>query len=132
MEQQLHRARLLLTFGQPFFWAVVLLFIFQFTNPLQNGPLSVLTVFILIYLLCASLLYLTAFIVIKTLSLVGVHTVLGLKTTYYLVSVLGLAPVFLIALNTLGHLEIKDVILVALLVGVGCFYVLRRRGNTVG
>jgi hypothetical protein len=45
---------------------------------------------------------------------------------YYIASIVALAPVFLLALNSIGQLEVKDFILVIMLVGLACFYVIRR------
>lgn len=50
----------------------------------------------------------------------------SMKRGYYVVSIVGLAPVLFVALNTLGQLDILEIVLILLLVGLGCFYVVRR------
>jgi hypothetical protein len=118
--------KLIAIFGSPFLWVVLLLVMLNATNPIESGPLSVLGVFILLYLAVSSFLYAVAFLVMKILQSLGWRPFITSRTLYYLVSVLGLGPVFLQALNTLGQLEVKDIILVTILLSLGCFYVLRR------
>jgi hypothetical protein len=121
-----HRAKTLATYSLPFVWAICLFVFLNVTSPLRNGPLSVLVTFVLIYLLITSTLFCVTLVILKVARFLGWHKTLPSKTVYYLVSVIALGPVFVLALNTLGQLEIKDVILVILLLIVGCFYVLRR------
>jgi hypothetical protein len=123
---QRRRLKLLAIFGLPLVWTVLLLVLLNVTNPIESGPLSILGVFILIYLSVSSCLYAVVFVGVKVMQLFGWQPPISNRTIYYLVSVLGLGPVFLQALNTLGQLEIKDIILVTLLLLLGCFYVLRR------
>lgn len=120
------RVRLLALLGQPFIWAISLFIFMNVTSPLQSGPLSVLGAFVLIYLFVLSSLYAAAMVGYKIAGLIGWRKPLGRRRLYYLVSVVALGPVFILALNTLGQLEIKEVILVTLLLAMGCFYVLRR------
>jgi hypothetical protein len=96
------------------------------TSPLQNGPLSVLAVFTLLYLFLVSALYAIAIATFKVVELLGGPHYLNRKQLYYLASVIALGPVFILALNTLGQLEIKEGVLVIVLLVLGCFYVLRR------
>lgn len=118
--------KLLATYGLPFIWGAALFIFLNVTSPLQSGPLSVLATFVLIYLFVTSTLYAISILSLKITNFLGWKRILPAKTVYYLVSVIGLGPVFILALNTLGQLEIKDIILVVLLLVVGCFYVLRR------
>lgn len=120
------RARLITVVCLPVVWAVGLFIFMNITSPLQNGPLSVLAVFTLIYLFLTSALYVAAIAGSKLAKLLGGKAALHRKQLYYLVSVIALGPVFILALNTLGQLEIKEVILVVMLLVIGCFYVLRR------
>lgn len=112
--------------GLPFLWALCIFLFMNITSPLQSGPLSVLAVFVLVYLFITSTLYAGVIVGHKVASFLGWRKPLHPKQLYYLVSVIGLAPVFFLALNTLGQLEIKEVLLVILLLTMGCFYVMRR------
>ncbi|MGH7196179.1 MAG: hypothetical protein ACREGJ_00225 [Candidatus Saccharimonadales bacterium] len=110
----------------PLFLFLIIMLVLNLTSPLQAGPAGILLVFGLFYLFACSLFYIATHIVFKVWRLVkGVSPALE-RRTYYLVSVIALGPIFLIALNTLGELNIREVILVSLLVAIGCFYVLKR------
>jgi hypothetical protein len=97
------------------------------TSPLKMGPAGILLVFILLYLFIASLFYILLSAIIL---LVGRFTPryqsIKKQRLYYITSIIALGPVFLLALNSIGQLDIEDLILVTLLVGVSCFYVSRR------
>ncbi len=123
--------RLASIYGLPFLWGLGILFFLNITNPLQSGPLSVLAAFVLIYLFVTSVLYAMVFSVIKILRLLNIARSANMKTAYYLTSVIGLGPVFLLALNTLNQLDPKDIVLVVILIGLGCFYVIRRSSKEV-
>ena len=127
----LKRTRVVAIYGLPFLWGMGIMLFLNITNPIENGPLSVLAVFVLIYLFSTSLLYAAVFSVFKVLKLVNVTRLPDMKTAYYLTSVVGLGPVFLLALNTLNQLGPRDIILVAILIGLGCFYVIRRSSKEV-
>lgn len=120
------RMRAITIVGLPFVWVLSIFLFMNITSPLQSGPLSVLVVFVLVYLFITSTLYAGVIIGHKLASFLGWQRALHRKQLYYLVSVIGLAPVFFLALNTLGQLEIKEVLLVILLLAIGCFYVMRR------
>lgn len=96
------------------------------TDPLASGPLSILVVFVLIYLLILSTLSVLLHVIAFIVHLVKPTATLPLRKGYYLLSVAALAPVLLIALNTLGQLDLLECSLILVLVSLGCFYVLRR------
>ncbi len=96
------------------------------TNPLEAGPVSILAVFILLYLLSLSVLCAALHGVGSVLRMVRPNKAYSLRRGYYVMSVVSLAPVLLVALNTLGQLELLELVLIFLLVGLGSFYVLRR------
>lgn len=121
-----HHIRRLATFGLPVIWFLLLMLLLNTTDPIKSGPLSVLAVLIVVYMLIASTLYALVVGMAKLFGALGFKRSFNLKLSYYLISVLSFGPVFLIALSTLGNLEFKDVVLVALLLGLGVFYVVRR------
>lgn len=96
------------------------------TNPLDVGPAGILLVFGFIYLLAFSILYLLLTLVLMVLAYFVTIAMRSKRKIYYLASILALMPVFLLALNSIGQLEIKDFILVICLVGLACFYVVKR------
>ncbi len=119
-------AKIVAVAGLPFLWALCLFIFMNVTSPLKNGPFSVLVAFAIIYLLITSLLYAIALASTRIALLFGKQIPLSRRRLYYLMSVLALGPVFILALNTLGQLDIKEILLVSLLLCLGCFYVLRR------
>src|SRR6266567_9336129 len=114
----------------PVVWALGLFVFMNTTSPLQNGPVSVLVVFSLTYLLLVSACYVAALLFVQLGRFFGWGAKkVDRRQLYYLVSVLSLGPVFILALNTLGQLEVKEVLLVIILLGLGSFYVFRRGKN---
>lgn len=96
------------------------------TNPLDVGPAGILLVFGVVYIFAASTLYLLLTLVMMVLAYFVTIPVNVRKKLYYIASIVAFAPVFLLALNSIGQLELKDFILVLSLVGIACFYVVRR------
>lgn len=101
-------------------------FILNATNPLQTGPVSILLVFVMVYLFVFTTLAAILHMIGSVLHALKPQRVGSLRTGYYVLSVVSLVPVLMVALNTLGQLGALEFILILLLVGLGCFYVLRR------
>jgi hypothetical protein len=125
------KTRLAVIIVLPFVWGLFLFLFMNVTSPLKNGPFSVLVVFAFIYMFVVSALYIFALATNKIVLMLGKNLRLSNRQMYYLVSVIAFGPVFILALNTLGQLDVKEVLLVALLLALGCFYVLRRSRNVV-
>jgi len=96
------------------------------TSPLQLGPAGILLVFGLLYIFVASSFYLLSTLAIIVVGYFVPISSQSRRRLYYVSSIVATAPVFLLALNSIGQLELKDFILVILLVGVACFYTLKR------
>jgi len=105
---------------------LLLLVILNETNPLQTGPASILLVFVMLYLLVLSTLAAILHVVGAVWRMLHPRRAIHLRRGYYILSVISIAPVLMVALNTLGQLGILEGSLILLLVGLGCFYVLRR------
>lgn len=106
-------------------FSAVLVF-FNETSPLKVGPLGILSVFGLIYVFVLAILFAFAFF---SFALIGhFYTIERItKRRYYVISsIVAIAPILLLALNTTGQLGLKDVVLVLLLVSSVCFYIFRR------
>ncbi|HKX23602.1 MAG TPA: hypothetical protein VJM46_00030 [Candidatus Saccharimonadales bacterium] len=97
------------------------------TNPLDVGPAGILLVFGLVYVFISSSLYLLLTLVMMLLAYFVTIQPTSRRKMYYLASIIAFAPVFLLALNSIGQLELKDFVLVFCLVGLACFYVVKRR-----
>jgi uncharacterized membrane protein len=103
--------------------------VLNMTNPLQSGPVIILVVFVLLYLFVVSAICAALQLLAAVIRMLRPASRFSLRRSYYVVSILGLAPVLLVALNTLGQLDALEIVLILLLVGLGCFYVVRRTAN---
>lgn len=114
--------------------SVVLLGIMlQTTAPTTAGPLGILIVFILMYVSVLSAL---------TFLLYGINKViwklassfapkkaassLTLTRSYYFSSVLALAPVIFIGMQSVGQVGVYDILLVVLFMVIACVYIAKR------
>src|SRR5690349_5049100 len=102
-----------LIYATPVACLLLLIIFLNSTNPLQTGPLGVLAVFILLYLLIFSALC----VIFRTVSsivrmVLKPQRMIALRKGYYLMSVVSLAPVLLVALNTLGRLDVLEIVLI--------------------
>jgi hypothetical protein len=97
------------------------------TNPLDVGPAGILLVFGLTYVFISSSLFMLLTLFMILLAYFVPISAAPQRNLYYVSSIVALAPVFLLALNSIGQLEVKDFILVLCLVGLACFYIVKRR-----
>ena len=113
--------------------AGVLLFFVTTTTPVQAGPLGILVVFLCLYTLLFSLLTFLIWgvqrIIVKILSPFTVRRPMqqmSLTRAYYFSSVLALAPVMLIGMQSVGSVGLYEVSLVVLFTAIGCIYIAKR------
>ena len=122
--------RISLLYALPLVWFMCILLVLNSTSPLKIGPVGILLVFVLFYAFGSSLLFAVAYAITKLLQLVLRRRLIAPKRLYYVSSIVALAPVFMVALNTLGQLRWIEVVLVLVLVSLGVFYSLRRTAPT--
>ena len=113
--------------------AGLLLVLLNVTTPSTSGAAVILLVFLLAYvvmtMLVTFLLWGVNRVILKLLSefsrskRTGVLTV---KKAYYYASVIALAPVILVSLQSVGGVGGYEAFLVALFVALGCLYISRR------
>lgn len=127
MQKLKQQLKIYLPYSLPIVSFVGLVVLLNRTNPLDVGPAGILLVFGLAYVFISSALYLVLTLVIILLAYFVTITATSRRTLYYLSSIIALAPVFLLALNSIGQLEIKDFVLVLFLASFACFYVVKRR-----
>lgn len=114
--------------------ALILALIFSFTNPADIGPLGVLFVFILLYSAMASTLFIVLFSGAAIARRFGAGQLLPQtrrgridhRRAYYIASIGALAPVMLLAMNSMGSLTFQDVALVVVLMALLFFYIIKR------
>lgn len=111
----------------------MLLGLMQTTNPLQSGPLGILAVFILLYIVFLGLIALLFFflskVYVKFSKLIRTRrpsTALSSLQSYYYGSVVALAPVMLIAMGSVGKVGVREGLLVLFFEIIACVYVRQR------
>ena len=116
------------------FATIVALAIFLLTTqPASVGPVGILFVFILMYVSVLGVLTFLLFgiskIVVKISTPFTVKRPLSAMTirrAYYFSSVVGLAPVMLIGMQSVGEVGIYDLLLVVIFVIIACIYISKR------
>lgn len=112
---------------------MLLVIVLQTTTPATIGPLGILFVFVLMYVsvLCVLtfLLFIASRVVAKLSSSMTVRRPiqqLSLVKSYYFSSVIGLAPVMLIGMQSVGEVGFYDVALIVVFVIISCVYIAKR------
>ncbi|HEY1086025.1 MAG TPA: hypothetical protein VGE34_04885 [Candidatus Saccharimonadales bacterium] len=112
---------------------IVLSFLMQSTSPSEAGPLTILLVFFLLYIIAVGVMswviYGASFIVMTlTASLKSnkpLHQ-LSMIHSYYYASILALAPIMLLAITSVTQIGIYEIGLVIAFVALAIFYVKKR------
>lgn len=115
----------IIVYALPLVWLALILLSLNLTSPLLVGPPGILIIFCLFYAFFASLIYV---ILNSTSGLIRsiFKRSFGNKRLYFMSLTFALAPIFMIALNSLGQLGIMELILILTLVAVGSFYINKR------
>jgi|LSQX01.2.fsa_nt_gb nitrogen fixation/metabolism regulation signal transduction histidine kinase len=105
----------------------ILAVMMNLTTPSEIGPLGVLVFFTLSYAICLGVMVTLC----RAILTVGLTIKRGDKSairkkSYYYGSVLAFVPIILIFMRSFGGLNILEIILVVLFVGVACFYISKR------
>lgn len=104
----------------------------NFTNPADIGPFGVLIFFVSLYFFITSFLYLvTTFfssLVSRGLQVAGRRygEELSPIKNYYLSSVIALAPIIALGVQSVGGIGVFDIGLIILFEIIACFYVVKR------
>ena len=114
--------------------ATLLMIIFHTTVPAAIGPLGILFVFILMYVLALGLLtFLIFWLGVLFRKVIGIFAItkkpiqaLSLTRSYYFSSVIALGPIMLVAIHSVGELGFYDVLLVGVFVVISGVYVAKR------
>lgn len=117
------------------FALVVLMLLINTTDPISAGPGGILVVFLLVYIFWAGLFFtilhlglgVVSRLIIRYRKAVTVRSVqLSIRKAYYIASALAFVPVLLLAMNSLGQLQIRDVALVSIFMFLVIFYIVKR------
>jgi hypothetical protein len=103
------------------------------TKPSTVGPFGILLVFIFMYMSALGVLTLLLFGVSRAMVRITALLVvkkpimpLTLRRSYYYSSVLALAPVMFIGMQSVGEVGFYDVILISIFVAIACVYISKR------
>jgi hypothetical protein len=112
---------------------VVLFILWQNTTPSTIGPLGILFVFVLMYVSVLGVLTFLLFglnkIIVKLSTSVTVRKPMSRMTlgrSYYFASVMALAPVMIVGMQSVGEVGLYELLLVVLFVGIACIYIAKR------
>lgn len=113
--------------------AIILAILLQMTKPATVGPLGILVVFILMYMSVLGALTFLMFgisrLIVRLSTSVTIRRPLQpltLKRAYYFSSVIALAPVMIIGMQSVGEVGFYDLLLVVIFVSIGCVYIAKR------
>lgn len=98
-------------------------------NPLRSGPAGILFVLTLVYLFFLSVFSLAIYFGSSLLRQKGVvegRQAVQPKKAYYIASAVACFPVFLLAIRSIGTVNVIDVLLAAVFVFLASFYIARR------
>lgn len=109
----------------PVFWLLLVVLALNITSPLLVGPAGILVIFCVFYGFVASLFYVVLLLLNKAINKFY-HRKVSNKRLYLLSLIFALAPIFMVALNSLGQLGMIELVLIGVLVGLVSFYVARR------
>ncbi len=113
--------------------AILLLLVLQTTNPSTAGPLGLLAVFFLIYIIIIGVITELLWLGSKLFQTIARRFTskrppgrISLTKAYYLSTVIALGPTIALAMQSIGSLGPYEVLLIVVLVGIGLLYVSRR------
>ena len=116
-------------------FAVGLYFFLNLTSPLTSGPWGVLAVFILIYGVSLGIILTLFGLVEKVYSYAASDPekpakqnifLRWRKRSYFMSIALALIPIFIVSLNSIGSLEIRDMVLIFIIEALLIFYIIHR------
>lgn len=115
---------------------IILIIMLQTTSPSTVGPLGLLAVFFLLYVVVLGATTEFMWVGSKAVQVVGRQFTskrppgrLSLKRAYYFSSVLALGPIMALAMKSIGSFGIYEVLLIAVFLAVALLYVSRRSAH---
>ena len=109
--------------------------VFNMTNPSDGGPVVILIVLTLIYILTYSIIVLVTMLLGHTYRLIApaIQTTTSeekkrrrLRKTLAICAVLAASPILIISLNSIGRMEFIDAILIAATEALAIFYIVKK------
>lgn len=113
--------------------AVAVIILLYTTTPATAGPIGVLALFVLTYVVILGIitfgLYGCSQLFVRLTGFVSVkrpRQALSFRKSYYFASISALGPVMLLGMQSVSGIGIYEFFLVAFFVAVGCIYINRR------
>ena len=110
---------------------LTLLYVFNTFDPGRVGPVGILFIFILIYLISLGVFFFVLDVgltfVLKILNKDGKkEKTVEFKKAYYIASIAAFLPVLMLGIQSVGQLQLTDVLLVVAFLSLAIFYVVKR------
>jgi hypothetical protein len=116
--------------------AILLVTLLETTNPSSAGPIGLLAVFFLLYVIVHGAMTELLWVGSRLFQTVGRRFTsrrppgrLSLQRSYYFSTVLALGPVMALAMQSIGSFGLYETILIVVFLSVGTLYVARRSSN---
>jgi hypothetical protein len=116
--------------------AILLVTLLETTNPSSAGPIGLLAVFFLLYVIVLGAMTELLWVGSRLFQTVGRRFTsrrppgrLSLQRSYYFSTVLALGPVMALAMQSIGSFGLYETILIVVFLSVGTLYVARRSSN---
>lgn len=113
--------------------AVCLIFLLQATTPATIGPLGILFVFILMYITALGGLFFLILgiqkVFLKLMTIIDSRRgfqPMSFARAYYFSSVMALAPVMIVGMQSVGRVGVYELSLVVLFLVIACVYIAKR------
>lgn len=111
----------------------LLVILLNTTTPTTAGPIGILAIFILAYLLAVGLLaYLLHYLSLLSVRLFASFfhkksiKILTFKSSYYYATIIAAAPIILVGLQSVGKVGFYEFLLTVVFIVLGCLYVSRK------
>lgn len=111
----------------------LLIVLLNITTPITAGPFGILAIFIFAYLSLLGIITYLLYIVsrmISRFSFVFIPKkpieVMPFRRSYYYSTIIALAPIMLLGLQSVGTVSIYEVLLIVIFIIIGCLYVSKR------
>ena len=112
---------------------VLLTVLLQTTTPATIGPLGILVIFVLMYVsavgMLTFLLWSSNRLIARAMAYGSVKRPLqqlSMRKAYYFASVIALAPVMVVGMQSVGEVGVYELLLVMVFVSISCVYIAKR------
>lgn len=116
--------------------AMALIVMLNTTTPASAGAFGILMVFVLAYLLTMSITTFSLYGIsrliaysVRSIAMRKPVEVLSLQRAYYYATIISLAPIIIISMQSVGGVGVYELFLILLFIALGCVYVTKRTAH---